>query len=192
MERVAAHGRGKPLCGWEVAVVPGCRVLALATAAVLALGGCGTRAGDRSAAASGTPDAKELGSLYRRLAQCFRTHGAPGFPDPVRDPATGRWEPAKGASPPPPGAVKACKQVGDEIAKAERAVTPTTADLSALRRFGDCMRAHGLPDWPSPGPDGTFTLPSRLGRLGDKGVAKQIGACKGDLPPRGFRVAPRR
>lgn len=172
--------------------MPGARVLALAVVGGLVLGGCGTGAGERSAAGSASPAPETLGSLYHRLARCFRAHGAPRFPDPVRDPATGRWKPAKGASPPPAATVKACKPIADQVVRAERSVPLTPADVAALRAFGACMRAHGLHDWPSPGPDGVFTLPPRLGRLGDKGVAKQIDACKKNLPPSGFRVTPRR
>ncbi len=168
--------------------MPGTRVLAPAVAGVLALGGCG--AGGRPAA--GASDSSQTGALYRRLAQCFRAHGAPHFPDPVRDPATGRWRPPKGTSPPPAAAVRACKPIGDQIARAEWSHPPTSADMAALRAFAACMRAQGVRDWPSPGPDGIFTLPPRLGRLGDKGLAKQIGACKSHLPPRGFRVVPKR
>jgi hypothetical protein len=53
------------------------------------------------------------------------------------------------------GAENACKQLlpngGQPPSQAEQ-----QRQLSGMRRFAECMRAHGVPEWPDPtiGPDG--------------------------------------
>jgi hypothetical protein len=35
---------------------------------------------------------------------------------------------------------------------------PTAEELAKLRQFSQCMRQHGVPDWPDPRSDGTFPI----------------------------------
>jgi hypothetical protein len=49
--------------------------------------------------------------------------------------------------------------------------------MTKLRRFAQCMRAHGLSDWPDPKADGSFDLPQRL-RAGKQVFKTQLAACR--------------
>jgi hypothetical protein len=117
-------------------------------------------------ACSGTPSSSRAGgssqptrsgnSPLLAYAQCVRSHGVPNFPDPQ------------------PGAVHekipSAQQLGvgsSQLGAAQSAcqhLLPVGADdqfpaaevpllLSGMRRFSQCMRAHGVPNWPDPSVD---------------------------------------
>jgi hypothetical protein len=68
--------------------------------------------------------------------------------------------------------------------RARPSVSPQ--DLVKLRDYAACMRQQGVSDWPDPGPDGVFKIPSRLGD--PKRFRKQDKACSSKIPPSGIAV----
>jgi hypothetical protein len=150
---------------------------------VLASGPAGCGAKEDSA---GSQDSAQVATLYRRLSQCVRDHGAPNFPDMVQR-GDGGWGLAPGASPPPKSAEDACRSIRDKIPRVGSGGKPASAsDMAAYRKFAGCMRRHGLSDWPDPDPDGYFTLPARLTGPANSDVVKtQTDACR-PLLPRGI------
>jgi hypothetical protein len=130
-----------------------------------------------------TAVAAEPAGLYLQLAQCFRAHGHPDFPDPVQN-SDGSWGfPATGVRVPPPA------ECGDLVQQLKQAGPsgPPAADLETERAFAQCMRANGVPDWPDPSADGTFAVPERLADPRNEGLwkPKADGACKQYQPKGG-------
>jgi hypothetical protein len=95
-------------------------------------------------------------SQQLQLAQCMRSHGVPNFPDP--SPGGGQLNAISAAgvntqSPTYQAALQACKKytpAGN--------VTPAQSAAENARglEFSQCMRSHGLPNFPDPitGPTG--------------------------------------
>lgn len=82
------------------------------------------------------------------LARCLRAHGVPNYPDPN---ASGQEPPgAKELIRTPQGqaAVGACSSWGNRISNDDAA--QNQAAMGEYVRFAECMRAHGLPDFPDP------------------------------------------
>jgi hypothetical protein len=117
--------------------------------------------------------------LWHNLTECLRTHGHPGFRDPViksnGDPDFG----AQGAlvKRAVPSVSVACRAELAALPAAGRDRTPTAAELHTMVLFSRCMREHGLSDWPDPHADGTFPLNPRLMRLGKGGTGAQMRRC---------------
>jgi hypothetical protein len=132
---------------WRAGVLP------VAIGVVVLAAACSGR--PPSTGSGGSSDAG--GSQSSRLlvfAQCMRSHGVPNFPDPTSDlkfptaqqlgVSSSRYQAAEGA----------CQHLlpnGGSIAPAE-----AQQMLPAMRRFSQCMRSHGVPNWPDPtiGSDG--------------------------------------
>jgi len=119
------------------------RHLVLALLAVLLLAACGQT--NRNGVTS--VDKAAAGRAY---AQCMRDNGVPDFPDPdangqLRGPAH-----EKESDPKFQAAQEKCRDLapGGEHQRSD----PATVDQ--MRRFSQCMRDNGLPDFPDPDPDG--------------------------------------
>jgi hypothetical protein len=104
-----------------------------------------------AACGGGSPAAAGLTSYQKAVAyaQCMRSHGVPGFPDPdskgnfiIKGPEIG-GSPQQNAS-----ADKACRHLlpnGGQMTAAQQQKA-----LSQALKFVACMRSHGLPDMPDP------------------------------------------
>lgn len=146
------------------------RAVLLGTA-LLALGGCSFSLPGVHAAAPPSPNPREAAL---RFAQCMRQHGVPDFPDPG---ANGNIEiqtqPGNGASSgPDPGsstfqaAQRACQKYAPG-GKSNGGKPDAQMQRKALR-FAQCMRDHGITDFPDPNfqdggvgfhvPEGSSTL----------------------------------
>jgi hypothetical protein len=128
----------------------------LATA--MALAGCGSAGGAGRAAAaqtgSATPDDATMA-----IVTCYRAHGDPSFPDPVYDPSDGRWHFAVSPGSAPAGTQRACQY----LFPSDNASPPVPqAQFQQLVRLAECIRQHGVPNWPDPDPDGSFPLPASI------------------------------
>lgn len=157
------------------------RILAaVATAALLA--GCGSSGG-------GSGSSTQAAALYHKLGQCIRSHGLPDFPDPVQDPQTGSWGLPQGTATPPQYVLNDCKSVLNQIAALGTQNNQIPAsDLQSYQKWAQCMRQHGIPNWPDPNPNGTFTLPPSLSVASVRAGAynKQQEACKKYVPAAGI------
>jgi hypothetical protein len=57
--------------------------------------------------------------------------------------------------------------------------------------FSQCMRSHGLPDWPDPRADGTFPLNQRLMQTSKDSMRAQLTPCLHYLGAgKGLRISP--
>ena len=163
------------------------KVLAGMTAglALALLSGCGG-GGSKGTSGTSTPKASSsnASASLLQLAKCVREHGVPNFPDPTQAP-DGSWQfPPTAENQKLPEACSSIKRnLGGQSSGPKQ---PSTAEMGKLRQFAQCMRQHGLSDWPDPQPDGSFALPSRISQ-GGKAVSKtQMDACRQYLPSGGF------
>jgi hypothetical protein len=102
--------------------------------------------------------AADPAAAFIQVMQCFREHGHPDFPDPVQR-SDGSWEfPVTASRVKVPGE---CADLVRQLKQGAPGSAPTP-DLAQGRAFAQCMRANGVPEWPDPGPDGSYALPERL------------------------------
>jgi hypothetical protein len=138
----------------------------LATPVVTACGAHGAT-GQASASPSAMSDA-QIQAIGRELAQCIRDHGVPGLPDPTVE--NGRLILPSGATDNIPqdqgdAAMAACRSIANRLppsalgdnGDASRAPL-SAADLAKARQLAQCLRQHGLTDFPDPSADGVFDL----------------------------------
>ncbi len=152
-------------------------VLAAPVAAALLLVGC-----DHSSGGPRVASASHSGSSIASLSagsgksnpiaysRCMRTHGISDFPDPNSGGGfTIKNEPGSDLDPKNPqykAAANACKKL------APQRPPVTDKDRAASLKFSQCMRAHGIKDFPDPSSDGQIML----GKPGQ-------GAANSDLTP---------
>jgi hypothetical protein len=142
-----------------------------------ALAGCSAAAGTRSAATSArTPDDETMA-----IVTCYRAHGDPSFPDPVYDPGDGRWHFAISPGSAPLSTRQACQRL---FPSGNASPPVPQAQFQQLVRYAECIRQHGVPNWPDPDPDGSFPLPPTLNPKDAAGQAAGK-ACKQYLPSSG-------
>jgi hypothetical protein len=131
----------------------GIGVLAVAGIALL-VAGCGSSSSPPSAS-GGLPSLQTLTAQALSFAKCMRSHGISNFPDPtVHDSATSKgvgFALTPGSidtsSPLYESANKACtKQTGfGHLTRAQ-----LQHGMNALLKFAECMRSHGVTDFPDP------------------------------------------
>jgi hypothetical protein len=111
--------------------------------------------GDGTASASATPAPMSDEERQVKFAQCMRDKGI-DMPDPeidsgrVRIQAPDSVDPAKMQA-----AMEKCKQYlpnGGQPKKAD------PATIEQMRKFAQCMRENGVPDFPDPGADGGIRI----------------------------------
>jgi hypothetical protein len=137
-------------------------LLAVAAAITLLTSGCG----GGSAPADATPSSPAAMALA--YAQCMRDHGVPKYPDPtingnsigsaVNVNALGVSQSVLLA------AQNACKSLSPQ-----NFVPPgfnAAQNTAQAEKYAQCLRAHGVPDFPDPGADGFFTVPAGINLQG--------------------------
>jgi hypothetical protein len=161
------------------------KVLAGATVTLALLSGCGGSGGGGKATASPKSQGSNSTLSPVALAQCARAHGMPDFPDPTQAP-DGSWQF-------PPSAEG--QQLPDACAALKRSLggqgsikAPSAADMAKLRQFAQCIRQHGISDWPDPQNDGSFTLPPRISQGGKAVTSAPIKACRQYQPAQGLII----
>jgi len=96
-----------------------------------------------------------------RYAQCMRGHGLPGYPDP--EVLNGGDVRIRGIDKNTVdatvlgAALQACRSLQPVLSDADRA-----QKMAASRYEAQCMRAHGVDDYPDPDPDGHADLPDSV------------------------------
>ena len=151
--------------------------------ALIAAVACGGSASAQSSTNASSQRARAV-AAWHTLVVCLRQHGYPNVPDAIIDnrgnasipPNTNPADvPAKNQIP------AACQQAAANLPQTNSGGNgPTAEDRRLGRQLAQCMRQHGVPDWPDPNPDGTWSLPVRL-----QGKTPWIGPmqhCKQYLP----------
>ena len=120
--------------------------------------GTTSAASSASGSGGGTPESGESGESRAgaqqkmvRFAQCMRTHGEPEFPEPVEGGI--RIQNQNGHGPNPESSqFKAAEKACSKYAPSK--VAPSPAQLKAHEeqalKFSECMRHHGVPNFPDP------------------------------------------
>jgi hypothetical protein len=139
---------------------------ALALGLLTTLAGCAAATdGAGVATAAGTPTASSAATATARVddrdaslrfAQCMREHGMSWFPDP--QPGTGGLQirvPAGQDKSKVDAAMAACRKFMPNGGVPDK-LDP--AQLEQARRLSQCMREHGVPNFPDPEPDGRMQL----------------------------------
>jgi hypothetical protein len=136
--------------------------IALAVLLALAVGGCGRGGHDPGVATAGggaTGSARPTARASHdpatdqqamlRFSQCMRENGVPNFPDPVFGDNGGMSinVPAGTDRATVDAAQQKCKQYLPDGGQPER---PDPQGLERMRQFAQCMREHGVPDFPDP------------------------------------------
>ena len=138
-------------------------VLLLAT-----LAACGSGSGGRHPAASPTTMTNaQILAIGREAAQCMRQHGVPDFPDPVVDhdghlqlPQGVSGDHAKQELAANPAAQQACEPILSRLpaGAVQDNGNPSAQDIENLKKFAQCIRQNGIPEFPDPKADGTFPI----------------------------------
>jgi hypothetical protein len=113
----------------------------------------------------------------------MRDNGVPDFPDPGPD---GRFrEPGHEQQNDPTfvAATEACRNLAPG-GNHENTSDPAVVDQ--MRQYAQCVREHGVPDFPDPGPDGRIRGPSHERQNDPKFVAANE-ACRSKLPGGGHQ-----
>jgi hypothetical protein len=119
----------------------------------LGIGACGSSRKPTTAAGSSSQSAAGL-----KLAACMRAHGVSNFPDPTAN--AGPAPTAAGIDKHSP-AFRVAEQACGSLRAALAAVKPHPSRAQQLMQ-SECMRAHGVPDYPDPLPGGGFSIPSPI------------------------------
>jgi hypothetical protein len=166
-------------------------VAVIAAAAVALLAAC-TGGSGSSAGSGGSPNPGGSSSSPSAVAfsACMRSHGVPNFPDPNGSGALSK-ETAQQlgvSSSQYQTAQTACAHLLPNSGGQSPAEIQQT--LSSLRSFAECMRSHGVSNWPDPSTDSQgdpiFYLQGQIDENSPRIVTK-IHACQHLIPP-AFRV----
>jgi hypothetical protein len=163
----------------RVTRVPALLACGLALSAVTVLTACGS-AGSHTA--GGTTGASQPDNTTMAIVQCYRTHGDPGFPDPVYDPSDGNWHFAVSPGTAPASTQQACRHLFPSV---DASPPVPQAQFQQLVRLAECIRQHGVPNWPDPDPDGSFPLPPSL-RTKSPAWTTATAACQRFWPSGGI------
>jgi hypothetical protein len=122
-------------------------------------------------------------SVMRQLAHCIRSHGMPGWPDPVLNPLTELPDWPQNAPRVPASIQQACQSVANHLPPdVQQSQPPTPANMQALVRFARCMRAHGVTNWPDPNALGEFPLTTQMSGQFKSGDQRANSACIHEVP----------
>jgi hypothetical protein len=135
--------------------------LAIATAVLLAAA-CGSAAPTASTAASG-PSPKTMIAAAFQYSRCMRAHGLPNFPDPHVSTGNGHQSigvavtPAQTSSPEFKAAQTACRGIMPMPSPTQVAQQQHAEEQGKLS-FAECVRHHGITNFPDPNSQGQLTL----------------------------------
>jgi hypothetical protein len=103
-----------------------------------------------TACSASAPGASTRYARDLAYAQCMRTHGQPTWPDPSSNGGFmfGASNPLNMSSPGYHSAIRACRKLDPDPGGLTEA--QVQAGLARLLKFSDCMRAHGVLDFPDP------------------------------------------
>jgi hypothetical protein len=133
---------------------PGIRYAAAAAMAAIALlvAACGGRSSSPSSA--GPPSLQSLTAQALAYAKCMRSHGIPNFPDPtVQDNAGSKgvgFSMPSGVDPHSPQFQSASKTCQKQTGFGHISTAQLQAGMNDLLKYAECMRSHGITNFPDP------------------------------------------
>ena len=157
---------------------------------VLATGCSASQAGPSVASAgpqgsTSSPSASSGKGDALAFAKCMRAHGVSDFPDPDSKGGIKANSGPGGALNPNSAVFKSAQEACKSLLPATRSGGGHAPPAGQLLKYAQCMRAHGIRNFPDPGPVGGLDLPPG-GNLdpGSPLFQKADGACRQYLPGR--------
>jgi len=144
-----------------------------AAAAAVLLAACSAPGHSQPVAVHASADPVQVAHQF---VQCARAHDQPDFPEPTWD-AQGRPHLPPGVEP-SSQVRQACGSILNALPPQDRGGSSTPPDPAQMRLFAQCMRAHGIQDWPDPDAQGTFHFPPDLQDFKHSPRFQQIHAAK--------------
>jgi hypothetical protein len=134
-------------------------VAAIAAATVIAA--CGSSS-STSSNSSDHPSQAQIQSDEQaavRFADCMRSHGVPGFPDPTSAPRgfKSALDPSSKRSPAFESALNGCGHLLPRSRGSTQSDVHSPAQIASFLAFARCVRAHGFPSFPDPTSSGNLT-----------------------------------
>ena len=139
-------------------------VVAAVAVAVLAAG-CGGGSSPPAGSASQAGGPTDLAGQAVAFATCMRSHGLSGYPDPQVSQSGGHGSvhiSPGGLDPNSPAFKSATRACGHLMPGGGAPSAASPHELAQDVRFATCMRTNGVGNFPDPGRDGAFTLPSGI------------------------------
>jgi hypothetical protein len=168
------RGRRRSWPRWAAALA----ATALTGLLVTACGGGSSPAASATGGSTSASGGSTRAQAALAYARCMRSHGVPDFPDPD---SNGNFHLDNPVSSQETAANQACNHllnVGTQLNAAQRQHT-----LGQLVKYAQCMRAHGVPNFPDPqttnggiGVPGGFTFDTSGAHLGQKSPQYQAAA----------------
>lgn len=124
---------------------------AMTVGAAILLAGCGSSSNSSTISAAPTKYTQALA-----FSQCMRAHGVPKFPDPSQNGGLLiQGGPGQGLDPGSPAFQAAQHACRSKLPDGGRPQPVSAAQRQKALQFSQCMRAHGIPNFPDP----TFSGP---------------------------------
>jgi hypothetical protein len=132
-------------------------IIAVAAMALLAAAACSSSPSSTGSGRSTNAGGSANSQIGINYANCMRSHGVPKYPDPdsSNEAANGlpkvSLQQLEVSSSQYQAAQNACAHLlpnGGQQTQAQ-----SQQDLNAMRRYAQCMRSHGVPNWPDPTDD---------------------------------------
>ena len=175
----------RPLRLWAAAVVAlGVTVAGCSTGSTSPTAATASSQPTATAASSGGTDSSGATPLGQAVAysQCIRGHGVPNFPDPVQTPSGGYGYRTTGIDPNSAafqGALQACKSLPSPWNSRGQQLSPS--QQQAWLNWAQCIRAHGVSNFPDPSFSGTEVHDSGVGSNSPQ-LQSAMDACKSQRP----------
>ena len=132
-------------------------VLSVTASVVLLAAACGgspsSTGSGGSSNAGGSTNSQSTSSQMLPFARCVRSHGVPNFPDPS---GNGKFPTAQQlgvGSSQYQAAENACQSLLPSGTNDQYPAAEVPLLLSSMLKFSQCMRSHGVPNWPDPAVD---------------------------------------
>jgi hypothetical protein len=157
------------------------------TGAVLLIAGCGGSSSTGSSAlpaSSSSRNSAKVGQQFVAFAACMRSHGEPGYPDPQISSSGGQVHvqiSPGGLDPNSPAFKSASGQCHRYLPNGGAPPHDTPQNRAQQVKYADCMRAHGVPNFPDPSQDGGFDLPAGLNPQAPR-FEQAVQACHSEQP----------
>jgi hypothetical protein len=119
---------------------------------VAQLGSTAPQSGSSSTRGSSAVGGSQSSQLLA-FAGCMRVHGLPSFPDPAGNGKFPGAQQLRVSSAQYQAAMNACQHLLPAGANDEFPPAEVPLLLSGMRTFSQCMRRHGVPNWPDPSVD---------------------------------------
>jgi hypothetical protein len=154
-------------------------------AAGVLLAGCGGSSSSGTSSQSGTGtsgNARSFQQKFVAFASCMRSHGVPDYPDPQFTGSGGVQISPGSANTNSPAFKSAQGDCRRLLPNGGQPGGVTGAHAKAQEvTFANCMRAHGVPNFPDPSHDGAFDLPPGLNPQAPQ-FSQAMQACKRAQP----------